>query len=121
MLCCLCPIFMHEVQLFMSTKRKHTFDVKHKIIRTHVIVWKRWYYNQEHEYFYGNYIVLFITYVTINICCFNEYHKIETTTRSNDFFNKFTIISNCDKDKKKICKFIRKIRITHLSFSITKN
>ncbi|CAF2403790.1 unnamed protein product [Rotaria sp. Silwood2] len=50
-LCCLYPIFMHELRPFISTNR-HTFDVNHKMTNPHPTVWKRCYYSQKHEYAY---------------------------------------------------------------------
>jgi hypothetical protein len=50
-LCCLYPIFMHELRPVISTN-EHIFDLKHKITHTYSIVWKRCYYSQKHEYAY---------------------------------------------------------------------
>lgn len=50
-LCCLYPIFMHELRPVISTN-EHIFDLKHKITHTYAVVWKRCYYSQKHEYAY---------------------------------------------------------------------
>ncbi|CAF1168451.1 unnamed protein product [Adineta ricciae] len=50
-LCCLYPIFMHELRPIISTNG-HVVDFTHKITRTYAVVWKRCYYSQKHEYVY---------------------------------------------------------------------
>jgi hypothetical protein len=50
-LCCLYPIFMHELRPVISTN-EHIFDLKHKVTHTYGIVYKRCYYSQKHEYAY---------------------------------------------------------------------
>jgi hypothetical protein len=50
-LCCLYPIFMHELRP-ITLRNEHIFDLKHKIIHTYPIVWQRCYYSQKHEYAY---------------------------------------------------------------------
>ena len=50
-LCCLYPIFMHELRPIIVTN-EHVFDLKHKITHTYSIVWKRCYYSEKHEYAY---------------------------------------------------------------------
>jgi hypothetical protein len=50
-LCCLYPIFMHELRPVISTN-KHIFDLTHKITHTYAVVWKRCYYSRRHEYAY---------------------------------------------------------------------
>jgi hypothetical protein len=51
MLCCLYPIFMHELRP-ITLRNEHIFDLKHKITHTYPIVWQRCYYSQKHEYAY---------------------------------------------------------------------
>lgn len=50
-LCCLYPIFMHELRPVISTKQ-HIFDLTEKVTHTYAVVWKRCYYSQKHEYAY---------------------------------------------------------------------
>ena len=50
-LCCLYPIFMHEIRPVISTKQ-HFFDLTEKVTHTYAVVWKRCYYSQKHEYAY---------------------------------------------------------------------
>ncbi len=50
-LCCLYPIFMHEIRPVISTNQ-HFFDLTQKITHTYAVVWKRCYYSQKHEYAY---------------------------------------------------------------------
>ena len=50
-LCCLYPIFMHELRPVISTKQ-HFFDLTEKVTHTYAVVWKRCYYSQKHEYAY---------------------------------------------------------------------
>ncbi|CAF3490520.1 unnamed protein product [Rotaria sp. Silwood1] len=50
-LCCLYPIFMHELRTVMSTNR-HVFDLKQNFTRTYAVIWKRCYYSEKHEYAY---------------------------------------------------------------------
>ncbi|UJR28701.1 hypothetical protein I4U23_009930 [Adineta vaga] len=50
-LCCLYPIFMHELRPVISTNQ-HVFDLTQKITHTYAIVWKRCYYSQKHEHAY---------------------------------------------------------------------
>jgi hypothetical protein len=50
-LCCLYPIFMHELRPVISTNQ-HYFDLTHKITRTYAVIWKRCYYSRKHEYAY---------------------------------------------------------------------
>ena len=50
-LCCLYPIFMHELRPVISTNQ-HEFDLTQKITRTYAVVWKRCYYSRKHEYAY---------------------------------------------------------------------
>ena len=50
-LCCLYPIFMHEIRPIISTNQ-HYFDLKQQAKRTYAVVWKRCYYSQKHEYAY---------------------------------------------------------------------
>jgi hypothetical protein len=50
-LCCLYPIFMHELRPILSTN-EHVFDLKKKITHTYSIIWKRCYYSEKHEYAY---------------------------------------------------------------------
>ena len=50
-LCCLYPIFMHELRPIISTN-EHYFDLKKKITHTYSIIWKRCYYSEKHEYAY---------------------------------------------------------------------
>jgi hypothetical protein len=50
-LCCLYPIFMHELRPIISTN-EHVFDLKLKITHTYAVVWKRCYYSRKHEYAY---------------------------------------------------------------------
>ena len=50
-LCCLYPIFMHEIRFIVATN-EHASDLKRKTTRPHPVVWKRCYYSQKHEYAY---------------------------------------------------------------------
>ena len=50
-LCCLYPIFMHEIRPVISTNQ-HYFDLTQKITHTYAVVWKRCYYSRKHEYAY---------------------------------------------------------------------
>jgi hypothetical protein len=50
-LCCLYPIFMHELRPVISTNQ-HFFDLTQKITHTYAVVWKRCYYSRKHEYAY---------------------------------------------------------------------
>jgi hypothetical protein len=50
-LCCLYPIFMHELRPIISTN-EHIFDLKHKTTHTYAVVWIRCYYSRKHEYAY---------------------------------------------------------------------
>ncbi|CAF1382633.1 unnamed protein product [Rotaria sordida] len=50
-LCCLYPIFMHELRPIILTNR-HDFDLKQKTNRKYAVIWKRCYYNEKHEYAY---------------------------------------------------------------------
>ncbi|CAF3411413.1 unnamed protein product [Rotaria socialis] len=50
-LCCLYPIFMHELRPVISTNQ-HGFDLKQKRTHTYAIVWKRCFYSQRHEHVY---------------------------------------------------------------------
>ena len=50
-LCCLYPIFMHELGPVISTNQ-HIFDLTQKTTHTYVMVWKRCYYIRKHEYAY---------------------------------------------------------------------
>ena len=50
-LCCLYPIFMHELRPIISTNN-HVFDSTQKITRTYPVIWKRCYYSRKHEYAY---------------------------------------------------------------------
>ncbi|CAF1025352.1 unnamed protein product [Adineta ricciae] len=50
-LCCVYPIFMHELRAVISTNG-HVFDLEKKKARTYAVIWKRCYYSQKHEYAY---------------------------------------------------------------------
>jgi hypothetical protein len=50
-LCCLYPIFMHELRPVISTNQ-HYFDLTQKITHTYAVIWKRCYYSRKHEYAY---------------------------------------------------------------------
>ncbi|UJR20860.1 hypothetical protein I4U23_023970 [Adineta vaga] len=50
-LCCLYPIFMHELRPIISSN-EHVFDLKYKKTRTYAVIWKRCYYSKKHEYAY---------------------------------------------------------------------
>ena len=51
-LCCLYPIFMHELRPVIATNQ-HYFDLTQKITHTYAVVWKRCYYSRKHfEYAY---------------------------------------------------------------------
>ena len=50
-LCCLYPIFMHELRPVISTD-EHVFDLSRKTTRTYAVIWKRCYYSRKHEYSY---------------------------------------------------------------------
>jgi hypothetical protein len=50
-LCCLYPIFMHELRSVILTDQ-HVFDLTQKVTHTYAVVWKRCYYSRKHEYAY---------------------------------------------------------------------
>ena len=50
-LCCLYPIFMHELRPVISTN-EHVFDLSRKTTHTYAVIWKRCYYSRKHEYAY---------------------------------------------------------------------
>jgi hypothetical protein len=50
-LCCLYPIFMHELRPILATNQ-HYFDLSQKITRTRAVIWQRCYYSRKHEYAY---------------------------------------------------------------------
>ncbi|CAF1347590.1 unnamed protein product [Adineta steineri] len=50
-LCCLYPIFMHELRPVIQTY-EHIFDLKQKKTRKITVSWNRCYYSEKHEYAY---------------------------------------------------------------------